>query len=78
MSVKLPKAEVASRQWHFRFVPTAEVAKSVEEPSTASLADVAIFDPDAGSFIVSSAWADGQGPNEVQECFHTKSWKMKG
>jgi hypothetical protein len=25
MSVKLPKAEVAKRWWHFRFVPTRDI-----------------------------------------------------
>jgi len=43
MSVKPPKAEVARRQWHFRYVPLAEVAMPVEEPSTASKADFGIF-----------------------------------
>ncbi len=36
MSVKHLKAEVARRRWYFRYVPLAEVAMPVEEPSTAS------------------------------------------
>ena len=35
MSVKRPKAEVARRRCHFRYVPFPEVAMLVEEPSTA-------------------------------------------
>ena len=33
MAVKPLKAEVARRQWHFRYVPLAEVAMPAEEPS---------------------------------------------
>ena len=44
MSVKPPKAEVAGRQWHFCFVPSAEVAMPVEEPSTASKAKIVFLD----------------------------------
>jgi hypothetical protein len=40
MSALPPKAEVASRGWHFRFVPIPEVAMPVEEPSTASNSEV--------------------------------------
>ena len=35
MSALPPKAEVARRRWHFRYVPLAEVAMLAEEPSTA-------------------------------------------
>ena len=39
MSVKPPKAEVARRRFHFRYVPLPEVAMLVEEPSTAQETD---------------------------------------
>jgi hypothetical protein len=42
MSVKRPKAEVARRRWHFRYVPKAEVAMPVEEPTTVSQADIGV------------------------------------
>jgi hypothetical protein len=40
MSVKPPKAEVAVHAADVRYVPLAEVAMPVEEPSTASKADI--------------------------------------
>ena len=31
MSVKRPKAEVARRRWHFRFVPTTDIGNALED-----------------------------------------------
>ncbi len=41
MSVKPPKAEVARRRWHFRYVPEAEVAMPAQEPFRALATDIA-------------------------------------
>ncbi len=40
MSVKPPKAEVAIHEADVRYVPLTEVTMPVEEPSTASRADI--------------------------------------
>jgi len=51
MSALPPKAEVARRRWHFRYVPIPEVAMPTEEPSTASTTDVDFAAPLIDAYV---------------------------